>query len=58
VDDLFDPTEEDKALTESGTVGYVKRRSAAEEAKTAYQKGKSDRDVRDKTLRYAEVDLK
>jgi hypothetical protein len=55
---LFDPTEEDKALTESGTVGYVKRRSAAEEAKTAYQKGKSDRDVRDKTLRYAEVDLK
>lgn len=57
VEALFDPTEEDRSLTEAGTVGFVKRRTIAEKAKEAYQKGRDDRDVRDKTLYYAEIDL-
>ena len=57
VEAIFDPTEEDRSLVEAGTVGFVKRKTLAENAKAAYQKGKDDRDVRDKTLYYAEVDL-
>lgn len=37
VNDIFDATEEDKKLTESGTVGYVKRREIADAAKASYQ---------------------
>lgn len=54
---IFDPKESDRELTEAGTVGEVARKQQALKAKDAYQAGKNDRDVRDKTLSYAEVDL-
>ena len=54
---MFDPLEEDRILTEAGTVGLVRRKQIADAAKASYQKGRSDREVRDKTLYYAEVDL-
>lgn len=57
VEALFDPTEEDRSLVEAGTVGFVKRKQLAETAKEAYQSGRDDREVRDKTLYYAEIDL-
>jgi len=38
-------------------VGFVKRKQLAEQAKKDYQRGKDDREVRDKTLAYGEIDL-
>jgi len=57
VEALYDPKEEDLALTEAGTVGFVRRKQLAEKAKESYQQGRDDREVRDKTLYYAEIDL-
>jgi hypothetical protein len=58
LDDLLNPSEEDKSMTEAGTVGFVKRKEAAEDAKAQYQRGKDSREVRDKTLYYAEIDAR
>eukprot|EP00611_Tribonema_gayanum_P013097 TRINITY_DN2386_c0_g1_i2.p1 TRINITY_DN2386_c0_g1~~TRINITY_DN2386_c0_g1_i2.p1 ORF type:complete len:332 (+),score=108.63 TRINITY_DN2386_c0_g1_i2:86-1081(+) len=56
VSSLYDVTDADKALTERGTAGEVKRKQAAEKFKLDYQRGKDVREVRDKTLAYAEVE--
>ncbi|CAM9617828.1 unnamed protein product, partial [Choristocarpus tenellus] len=55
---LYDVTEQDRVPTELGSTGEVKRRKLAVQAKEAYQKGKDPREVREKTLSYAEFDLK
>mmetsp|Transcript_22252 Transcript_22252/g.29088 ORF Transcript_22252/g.29088 Transcript_22252/m.29088 type:complete len:334 (+) Transcript_22252:88-1089(+) len=57
ISNVFDATEKDRQITERGTIGEVNRKKKAESAKTAYQKGKDPREVRDRTLNYAEIDL-
>eukprot|EP00752_Nemacystus_decipiens_P004889 g4449.t1 len=54
---LYDSTPQLQELTEKGTVGEVKRRELAMSAREKYQKGKDPREVRGKTLSYAEFDL-
>merc|ERR1712146_63349 len=57
VTDIFDPSDDDKVLLEKGTVGESRRKQEALLAKQEYQKGKDPREVRDKTLGYAEIDM-
>merc|ERR1712146_769095 len=57
VTNIFDPSEDDKVLLEKGTVGESRRKQEALLAKQEYQKGKDPREVRDKTLGYAEIDM-
>lgn len=57
VDKAYDATAADQQLTEEGTIGYVKRRDKANAAKAAYQSGKFDRNMKDRSLRYSETDL-
>jgi len=57
VSNAFDAADWEKEDTEEGTKGYVNRRRQANEAKLAYQEGKSNREVRDSSLRYAETNL-
>lgn len=57
VTNIFDPSEEDQVLLEKGTVGETRRKKEALMAKQEYQKGKDPREVRDKTLGYAEIDM-
>ncbi|CAM9980937.1 unnamed protein product [Scytosiphon promiscuus] len=54
---LYDSTPKLQEITEKGTVGEVKRRELAMSAREKYQRGKDPRDVRGKTLSYAEFDL-
>jgi hypothetical protein len=55
--DIFDPLPADRELTESGIVGAVRRKELSRNAIENYQKGKSIREARGKTLTYAEIDL-
>ncbi|CAM9107152.1 unnamed protein product [Pylaiella littoralis] len=54
---LYDSKPALQELTEKGTIGEVKRRELAMSARETYQRGKDPREVRDKTLSYAEFDL-
>jgi len=53
----YDNAAWEQEITEEGSKGYVNRRRLANEAKLAYQEGKMDREVRDKSLRYSETNL-
>ncbi|GMH85885.1 hypothetical protein TrVE_jg3976 [Triparma verrucosa] len=57
VANAYDAADWEKEDTEQGTKGYVNRRRQANEAKDAYQEGKSNREIRDSSLRYAETNL-
>mmetsp|Transcript_11511 Transcript_11511/g.22379 ORF Transcript_11511/g.22379 Transcript_11511/m.22379 type:complete len:326 (+) Transcript_11511:36-1013(+) len=57
INNVYDATEKERVLTEAGTVGETARKKKAAEARAAYQKGKDPREVRDRTLNYAEMDL-
>jgi len=58
VTSAYDAKAWEKELTEEGTKGYVNRRTKAQDAKESYQSAAGrGRDVKDRSLRYAETDL-
>jgi hypothetical protein len=55
--DVFDPLPADRAITEAGLVGTVRRKELSKTAISNYQSSKNTKEARGKTLTYAEVDL-
>ncbi|CEL98332.1 unnamed protein product [Vitrella brassicaformis CCMP3155] len=57
VNGIYDASEEDKRMTERGSIGRTRRQLEADRIAEEFAEGKDPREVRGKTITYSEVDL-